>query len=109
MSDGPGAGARRMRQPDPDLVDALTAVFERHDPLGLVTEDPDIAGEEYAPEVTVIAARLPRANSEEEARRLIHEVLTEWFDEASVGAEESLTPLAHDVWRAWNEARDEPA
>jgi hypothetical protein len=108
VTEGP-RGARRSLQPDPDLVDALTAVLERHDPVGLVTQDPDIHGEEYAPEVTVIATRLPNAQSEEDARRLIHDVLTEWFDDASVGTEQDLAPLARDVWEVWNEVRDEPA
>ncbi len=109
MTEGPGAGPRRTRQPDSDLIDALTTVFERHDPMGLVTQDPDIAGEEYEPEVTVIATRLPKARSEEDARRLIHDVLTEWFDDVSVATEQDLAPLAHDVWEVWNEVRDEPA
>ena len=76
----------------PELGDALDAAQDR----GL--EDVE---DEYGPEITTVLERLPRANDEDDARRIIHAVLAEWFEGVDIGPEERYRELAADVWSAW--------
>ena len=83
-----------------DLYAAVEAAFVQHDPLGLVSDDPDVE-DEYGPEITTVLERLPRAHDEDDARRIIHAVLAEWFEGVDIGPEERYRELAAHVWSAW--------
>ena len=94
MNDGPA-----------DIRASFEEIFARHDPLGLVSDDPDIE-DEYGPEIETILARLPRAESEDDVRRVVHEVLTEWFEGVDVGPESRYAELAAELWAAWRSTPD---
>ncbi len=86
-----------------DLYATAEEIFGRHDPLGLVADDPDIE-DEYGPEITTILARLPSAENERDARRIVHEVFQEWFEGVDVGPVSRYEVLASELWNAWTAA-----
>jgi hypothetical protein len=84
-----------------DRFDLGREIFARHDPFRLVSDDPDLAGEEYEPEVATLLARVDRASGPDEFRGAVHDVLAEWFGDEVVGERGTYDTLADELWSAW--------
>ena len=104
VEDARGLALAPVSDRSTDLESIVEEIFERHDPLALITDDPDVE-EEYGPEIATILARLPSAESEGDARRIVHEVLAEWFEGVDVGPESKYDAMASELWAAWQTSR----
>jgi hypothetical protein len=82
------------------LYDEVAAILERHDPMGVMPEEPDPelgSLDEYDPEATTIAARLRSARSLQDVHTIVAEEFARWFEGGDAPAER-LTAVAADIW-----------
>jgi len=84
---------RELTDADARLVADLTAVLDRHDPIGIAEAGPD----EYALEAGTIAPRLRGTTSVDDVRRVVHEEFVHWFDEDTAGPAARYQAIAEDV------------
>lgn len=81
------------------LFDDVTAVFFRHDPIGINFEDNT---DEYEPEARTILPRLRTCHSVEDVLTVVHEEFQRWFEPDIAGARERYSAIADEVWSLWN-------
>jgi hypothetical protein len=84
------------------LFDALTKLLFEADPIGINYETNT---DEYEPEVGTIIPRLRHANSEDDARQIIHEEFCRWFDAETAGSTDAYREIAAQVWVEWQQYR----
>jgi len=98
---------RQMKSEHKELFAEVSAIFFRHDPIGINFETNT---DEYEPETGTVLARLKEAGSARDLGRIIHEVFVLWFSPADAGPESRYTVIANDVWEAWQRTvrRDRP-
>ena len=77
-------------------VRAVARVLCRHDPEGLI--EIGAPADEYDYEAQQIAARLPRAKSEDESRRLAVDVFQRAFDRDYPADDPTFRAIARDLW-----------
>jgi hypothetical protein len=90
---------RRLRAEYGGLFDDVTAVFFRHDPIGINFEDNT---DEYEPEARTILPRLRTCHSVEDVLTVVHEEFQRWFEPDIAGARERYSAIADEVWSLWN-------
>jgi hypothetical protein len=84
------------------FVADLEALLFRHDPIGInFGENTD----EYRAEAETITLRLPEADTEDDARRIVHEEFIRWFSPDIAGPAERYIPVAHETWKLWRKGR----
>ncbi len=93
---------RRTRQDLPAgqqrFVADLEALLFRHDPIGInFGKNTD----EYRAEAETIALRLPEADTDDDARRIVHEEFIRWFGPDIAGPAECYTAVAYETWQLW--------
>lgn len=81
-----------------DLVEAISAVLLRADPVGINFETNT---DEYDPEAETIVIALPRSAGPDDVRALTHECFVQWFGAASAGPIERYAPVSHEIWSLW--------
>lgn len=80
------------------LLQAVTDVLTRADPVGIVS-DRVKNYDEYQAEAALIAARLRECETEACCRRIVHDVFVRQFGADTAGPEESFSELARAIWR----------
>jgi hypothetical protein len=80
--------------------DVLEAIY-RYDPHAIGWRgDVPFGAEEYTPEADKIVPRLPQANSEDDVRRIVYEVIGDYYGARGVCGEECYAEMAAEMWRA---------
>jgi hypothetical protein len=90
------------------VFDKLSALFFRHDPIGISFENHSIAKDnpdEYEPEVGTILPRLEHCTSEAACLKAIHEEFCRWFGEDVAGPVAKHERIAHEAWIMWNDEK----
>lgn len=82
-----------------DLFVAISAIFFKHDPIGL---DFESNIDEYDPEVGPLLVRLPHCRSAADVQKAVHEVFIELFDAQLAGPPERYAGIGVEVWELWN-------
>ena len=84
-----------------DLVDAMSQILFRADPVGINFETNT---DEYDAEAETIVIGLPNARRPEDVTALTHETFVQWFDAQVAGSIESLRRVRglHLVRRRWS-------
>ena len=91
------AERERLRVEYRGLFDATSALFFRHDPIGIALGPSD----EYEPEVGTILPRLHACHSEADVCRIVHEEFVRWFDTNTAGPPEHYKQIAVELWALW--------
>lgn len=79
------------------LIDELTELFFRHDPVGLA--EIGAPEDEYWPEAKDLLSRLREAKSPEHLKRIIHLIFLEKFEaEETCGPESAYEQIAQEIW-----------
>ena len=100
MADTPAQERRKeLRREYGELFDRMSAIFFRHDPIGINFEDNT---DEYDPEVGTILPRLAACGSAIEVRRVVFEEFCTWFGRETVGDEGKYVGIAEEVWVLWS-------
>lgn len=81
-----------------DLVDAVSALLFRADPVGINFETNT---DEYDAEAETIVIALPRATGLDDVRALAHEAFVQWFDAHTAGPIDRYTAVATEIWSLW--------
>ena len=81
-----------------DLVDAISAVLFKADPVGV---NFDTNTDEYDAEAETIVIALARAAGLDDVRSLTHEAFVQWFDAETAGPIERYTAVANEIWSLW--------
>lgn len=81
-----------------DLVDAISAVLFKADPVGI---NFDTNTDEYDAEAETIVIALPRAAGPGDVRSLTHGAFVQWFDAETAGPIERYTAVANEIWSLW--------
>jgi len=80
------------------LLNEVSAILFRHDPIGINFEDnPD----EYDPEAGTILPRLRRDLSVEETTAIVHEEFVRWFEAETAGSRERYSTIAAEILIAY--------
>ncbi|HEY6947113.1 MAG TPA: hypothetical protein VI431_18385 [Candidatus Acidoferrum sp.] len=88
---------RRLKAEYGALLDSISAVLYRHDPIGINFEvNPD----EYETEAETILPRLSSCRSREDVHKVVHEEFVRWFD-SSAGSQERYKEIASEIWQLW--------
>ena len=88
--------------PGDDVYDVVSEVLERHDPMGIMPDEPDPElgpQDEYDPEATSIAARLAGVGTRDEVRRVVVAEFERWFED-DAPPPEVLGAIADDIHAA---------
>lgn len=80
-----------------ELFDATSALFFRHDPIGIAFGPSD----EYEPEAGTILPRLHSCCSEADVCRIVHEEFMRWFGADIAGSPECYRQIAVELWTLW--------
>lgn len=91
---------RRLAESHGLLLEAVSAVLFRHDPIGINFEDNT---DEYEAEAATILKRMGPATSPTEARRIVHEEFIRWFEPEIAGPEERYTDIASEVLATYHQ------
>ena len=84
------------------FVGDLEALLFHHDPIGINFEENT---DEYRAEAETIILRLPEADTEHDACRIVHEEFIRWFGPDIAGPAERYTTVAHETWLLWLSGR----
>jgi hypothetical protein len=98
------AERNRLRAEYSGLFDEAAAILFELDPIGINFET---NRDEYEPEVETILPRLRTCQSREDARKVIHDEFTRWFDRDTAGPESRYELVAERIWAAWQRATKE--
>jgi hypothetical protein len=85
------------------LVDGITSILFRLDPVGIAFENPH--RDEYAFEAAMIARFLPEANDSEHVERAVRDVFVRQFGEPPPGPSTQYRDVALEIWRFTSEVR----
>jgi hypothetical protein len=94
----PTAGERRrLIKEYKSLVDAVTRLLYRADPIGIgiTVGSPD---DEYGMEAAAIARAVAEANNIDDLQRLVHAVFVQFFGEESAGPESAYAAITREIW-----------
>jgi len=80
------------------LLNEVSAILFRHDPIGISFED-NI--DEYDPEAGTILPRLRSGLSAEETTVIVHEELFRWFERETAGSPERYSAIAAEILMAY--------
>jgi hypothetical protein len=94
------AERRRLKAEYGELLDQVSALLFRHDPIGIAAHG--CPEDEYEPEVGTILPQLQRCSSSADVVRVVHSEFVRWFDgEETAGPQESYTEIANEIWELW--------
>jgi len=85
------------------LVDGITSILFRLDPVGIAFENPH--RDEYASEAAMIARLLPEAKDSEDVANAVGHVFLQQFGEPLPGAPTRYRDVALEIWRFTSEVR----
>ena len=85
------------------LVDGITSILFRMDPVGIAFENPH--RDEYASEAAMIARFVPEAKDAEHLEKAVREVFLRQFGEPLPGPVTQYRDLALAIWRFTSEVR----
>jgi len=85
------------------LVDGMTSILFRLDPVGIAFENPH--SDEYASEAAMIARLLPEMKDPEQFERAVREVFMRQFGEPLPGPAAQYRDVALEMWRFAAEVR----
>ena len=80
------------------LLNEISAVLFRHDPIGINFEDNT---DEYDAEAGTILTRLRRDLSVEETTAIVHEEFVRWFEPGTAGSRERYSAIATEILAAY--------
>ena len=81
-----------------DLVDAVSQILFRADPVGINFETNK---DEYEAEAETIVIGLQNAHRPEDVMALTHETFVQWFDAQIAGPIERYAAVASEIWNLW--------
>jgi hypothetical protein len=84
------------------LYDHLSALFFRHDPIGINFEN---NSDEYEPEAGTVLPLLQHCASETDCLKIIHEEFCRWFGSDIAGPISKYEPIAREAWIVWNDEK----
>ena len=85
------------------LVDSITSILFRLDPVGIAFENPH--RDEYASEAAMIARFLPEAKDSAHVERAVRDVFLRQFGEPLPGPATQYRDVALEIWRFTSEVR----
>jgi hypothetical protein len=104
MADRPNDAERKhLVKEYKTLVDGMTSILFRLDPVGIAFENPH--RDEYASEAALIARLLPEAKDPEQFERSVRDVFLRQFGEPLPGPETQYREVAREMWRFAAEVR----
>ena len=89
---------KRLSSSYKQLLNEVSAILFRHDPVGINFEDNT---DEYDPEAGTILPRLRRDLSVEEAAAIVHEEFVRWFERETAGSRERYSAIAAEILTAY--------
>lgn len=95
---------KRLPSSNEQLLNEISAILFRHDPIGINFEDNN---DEYDPEAGTILTRLRRDLSTEEATSIVHEEFVRWFEPESAGSRERYSAIAPELLTAYQKWPDQ--
>ena len=84
---------RRLKVEYGTLVDSISALLFRHDPIGINFEE----NTEYALEAETILPRLRNCHTQEDVHEAVHAEFVRWFDADSAGSAEHYAQIASEI------------
>src|SRR2546423_8663427 len=104
MADRPkDAERKRLIKEYKTLVEGITSILFRLDPVGIAFENPH--RDEYADEAAMIARFLPEANDSQHLERAIRDVFVRQFGDPLPGPATQYHDIASEIWRFTAEVR----
>jgi hypothetical protein len=88
-----------------DLVDAVSQILFRADPVGINFETNT---DEYDAEAETIVIGLPNAHCPEDVTALTHETFVQWFDAQLAGPIDRYSAVASEIWNLWRRHQGHP-
>lgn len=88
-----------------DLVDAVSRILFRDDPVGINFETNT---DEYDAEAETIVIGLPSTRGAEDVTALTYEAFVQWFDAPTAGSVERFAAVALEIWNLWQRHHDQP-
>jgi hypothetical protein len=89
---------KRLSSSYKQLLNEVSAILFRHDPIGINFEDNT---DEYDPEAGTILPRLRRGLSAEETTTIVHEEFVRWFEWETAGSPERYSAIAAEILMAY--------
>jgi hypothetical protein len=81
-----------------DLVDAVSQILFRADPIGINFET---NADEYEPEAETIVIGLPNTHRLDDVKALTHETFVQWFGAQTAGPVDRYASMASEIWNLW--------
>jgi hypothetical protein len=90
---------RRLIKAYKSVVDAITRLLYRADPVGIGISigSPE---DEYSMEAAAIASAIPDAKDAAHLQRLVHAVFVQYFGEQTAGPESAYAEISNEIWAA---------
>ena len=85
-----------------DLVDAVSQILFRADPVGINFETNT---DEYDAEAETIVIGLPSTRGPDDVKALTHEAFVHWFDAQTAGPIDRYAAVALEIWNLWRRHR----
>ncbi len=102
MADRPSDAERKhLIKEYKTLVDGVTSILFRMDPVGIAFENPH--KDEYAAEAAMIARFLPEAKDSEHLEKAVRDVFVRQFGEPIPGPTAQYSDIASEIWRFTSE------
>lgn len=89
---------KRLSSSYKQLLNEVSAILFRHDPIGINFED-NI--DEYDPEAGTILPRLRSGLSAEETTAIVHGEFVRWFERETAGSRERYSAIAAEILTAY--------
>lgn len=97
--EGPEIDYARLRREFGGLLDEISSILFKHDPVGINFQDNT---DEYDPEAALVLQRIGSAGTPADLRRIVYAVFMEMFNGCLQGGEESFEAIAQEIWSAWS-------
>jgi hypothetical protein len=97
------AERKRLIREYQTLVDGITSILFRLDPVGIAFENPH--RDEYVSEAAMIARFVPDAKDSEHLERAVRDVFVRQFGEPLPGQATEYRDVALEIWRFTSEVR----
>ena len=88
--------AKRLKRDYVALVEAVSTVIDRADPIGLLAGGAPLDGS--TPEIGTILPLLKTAEGPEEVQKIVHEEFMRWFGSDIAGPQDAYHQTGLDVW-----------
>lgn len=89
---------RRLIKEYKSLVDALSRILFRADPIGIGSVVGNPHDDEYSIEAEAIARALPEAKDVDDLQRIVHAVFVQFFTEQAAGPQSAYTAITREIW-----------